>query len=79
MVDSKSGAGNVKDELGLYCDTDKKKLLNFIRFDLEGFSRIRKSTLSDSYWPKMEQFRKLKKIIVTTDGNSKVHINYYTY
>lgn len=27
-MDSKSGVGNVQDEPGLYCDTDRKRLLN---------------------------------------------------
>ena len=31
MADSRSGIGNVQDELGLYCAQDRKKLLKTMR------------------------------------------------
>jgi len=75
MVDSKSGVGNVQDELGLYCDTDRKKLLNSTRIVPAGFRSQHEVILTGQRWSNWES----KKIIVAMNGNRKVHINYYMY
>lgn len=49
-VESQSGVGNVQDKLGLYCDTDRKKLLSSTRIVPAGLRSQHEEILTGQRW-----------------------------